>query len=341
MSELIDVSSEEALAGIRPGATITPLPAGMFRRHAPDAVLALVGADRRLRARASCWWTATPSMPGRRVGLIGHYAAEDDESGAAVLGEALERLRSRSCGCAVGPMDGNTWRSYRFVVEPGTEPPFFLEPFNPPAWPQQFIRAGFAVLATYTSALATDLAAFDPRIPAAESRLADAGIRIRSIRQDCADDDLRAIFRLSRSSFAGNFLYTPLEEDEFLEQNRQILPHVQPDLVLLAERGDELVGFLFAVPDLLAERRGAESAPAQRLPPTAIVKTVAVAPGAGHRGLGSVLVSLVHRRAHALGFRRAIHALMHEDNVSRNISARYAAVMRRYALFVRDLAGRP
>jgi hypothetical protein len=39
-----------------------------------------------------------------------------------------------------------------------------------------------------------------------------------------------------------------------------------------------------------------------------------------------------------MGFRRAIHALMHETNVSRRLSDRYARTMRRYALFSRPLA---
>ena len=337
MPELLAVTSESALARIRPGATIAAITPEQLRRHAPDAALALVGSGAALLARASCWWASTPSLPGRRVGLIGHYAAEDDDSAAAILDAALGRLREQGCDCAVGPMDGNTWRPYRFVVEPGTEPPFFLEPANPPEWPRQFARAGFSELATYSSAVAPDLTAVDPRLPAAEGRLADAGVTIRPLRLDRADEELAAVFRLSLSSFAGNFLYTPLTLDEFLEQNRRILPVVHPELVLLAERGGALAGFAFAVPDVLAVRRAEGGRKSATYAPAAIVKTVAVTPDSAHRGLGSVLVGRVHRRAHELGFSRAIHALMHDANVSTNISARYATVMRRYALFVADL----
>ena len=89
-------------------------------------------------------------------------------------------------------------------------------------------------------------------------------------------------------------------------------------------------GFAFGVPDVLQMRRGG---PAD----TVVVKTVAVRPACGVQGLGSVLVSRVHDAARRLGYRRAIHALMHESNVSRNISRRYAATMRKYALFGKRL----
>jgi len=131
-------------------------------------------------------------------------------------------------------------------------------------------------------------------------------------------------------SFAGNYLYTPIDEAEFIEQYRSVLPVVRPELVLLAERDSKLVGFLFALPDLLQLRRTGST-------DAIIIKTVAVAPGAATAGLGSVLVGQVQQQAQALGYRRAIHALMHERNVSQNISRRYARTIRRYALFSRAL----
>jgi hypothetical protein len=54
-------------------------------------------------------------------------------------------------------------------------------------------------------------------------------------------------------------------------------------------------------------------------------------------GLGGALMDLVQRSARDLGFRRAIHALIHETNVSRTISGRFARTFRRYALFSKQL----
>jgi L-amino acid N-acyltransferase YncA len=94
-----------------------------------------------------------------------------------------------------------------------------------------------------------------------------------------------------------------------------------------------LAAFMFALPDVLQARRG-------EAVDTVILKTIAVHPSVAGIGLGGVLMDLVQRSALQLGFRRAIHALMHETNASRKISGRYARTIRRYALFSRALGGR-
>lgn len=296
---------------------------------APDETLQLT-AGGRVVARCSCWWTDVPVLDGRRLGAIGQYEAVDAASGAAILAQACDLLASHGCEIAVGPMDGTTWRRYRFVVERGTEPPFFLEPDNPDDWPAHWAAAGFECLATYTSALNDDLAQTDPRTEARRERLADAGITIRAFDAARADMELRHMFALSLSAFSRNFLYTPISEAEFLSQQTSLLPYVTPELVLLAEQEERLVGFMFAVPDALEAQRG-------RGGTTVIMKTMAVDPAVGGIGLGGTLFDLAQRSAHRLGFRRAIHALIHETNTSGRISGRYARTIRRYALLSRKL----
>jgi predicted N-acetyltransferase YhbS len=302
----------------------------------PDLELTANDDAGAVRARCSCWWSTGHAAPssaaaGERIGIIGQYAAETQEAGTRVLMDACAQLAARGCTLAVGPMDGNTWRSYRLVIERGSEPPFFLEPDTPEAWVSHFTDAGFETLATYSSALARDLTQRDPRLDALASRLAARQIVIRPLDLTRADDDLRRIHALSIEAFKDNFLYTPIDEAEFMEQNRRLLPFVRPELVLLAEHQQELIAFLFALPDILQQKRG-------QAIDTIVIKTVAVRPGLGHAGLGSLLVAEVQQRAASLGYTRAVHALMHEQNVSRNISKRYAETIRRYALFAKRLA---
>lgn len=308
---------------------VEPLPEQERRLHAPDVHFLSI-EESALTGRCSCWWTQAPVLPGERVGLIGHFASSDRDSSGSLLAAARDRLRAAGCTLVVGPMDGNTWRRYRFITERGGEPSFFLEPDNADAWPADWRAAGFSTFATYTSALTEDLGREDPRLARARSRLADAGVAIRSLDMNSAEADLRRMFALSLGSFSRNFLYSTIDESEFLEQNRAVLPYVHPDLVLLAERNGELAGFVFAIPDLLQKRRG-------NAIDTIVIKTVAVAPGVGLAGLGSVLVGSAHAAARRLGFTRAIHALMHAQNVSQNISRRYARPIREYQLFAQRL----
>ena len=156
------------------------------------------------------------------------------------------------------------------------------------------------------------------------------GISIRPFDPARAEAELRRIFALSTVAFSHNFLYAPIKEAEFVAQNQALLSFVQPELILLAEQHGRLVGYIFAVPDVLETKRGANRA-------TVILKTVAVDPSVSGIGLGGVLMDHVQRAARRSGYRRAIHALMHETNASRAISSRYARTIRKYAVFSRQL----
>jgi GNAT superfamily N-acetyltransferase len=299
-------------------------------RQAPDAHWILLDRDHVAAARCSLWHSNVPALPGHRLGLIGHYAARDAEYGGRMLEHAGKELAATGRILAVGPMDGSTWRRYRFVTERGDAPPFFLEPDNPDDWPAHFTQAGFSALATYTSALTHDLHWEDPRLPRIQERLNAEGVTIRPIDPARYDADLEAIYTLSLISFENNFLYTPIARDEFLDLYRKVVPYVQPELVLMAEHAGRLAGFLFAVPDW-AQRQLGEPVD------TIILKTVAVLPGRAYAGLGSVLLARSQTDARALGYRRAIHALMHDSNHSRATSERFTHTIRRYTLFSRPL----
>jgi GNAT superfamily N-acetyltransferase len=230
-------------------------------------------------------------------------------------------------------MNGNTWRTYRFVVDRGAEPSFFLDLDHRPEWPELFRRAGFAPIAEYESTLVADLHTVDTRVSRAAERLTRAGVRIHPIDPARADAELRAIHQLSLTAFARAFLYTPIDEDEFLRAYRPLLPRVDPRLVRLAEHEGRLAGYVFALPDLHERARGEPIR-------TVIIKTLAIRPEREYAGLGAWLLADVQAAAVALGFTRAIHALMHVSNTSRALSDHWQSRrIRRYELFARHLLG--
>jgi len=329
--DVVELSSGESAATLVGDRGILAVPAADRQAHTPDVHLVAISRGS-LVGRCSCWWNRTPSLEGHRAGVIGHYAAAVGEAGPLLLSRACARLSAAGCTVAIGPMDGNTSRPYRFIVERGDEPIFFLEPDNPDEWPRQWCSAGFSPLATYTSAVNDHLTVEGTSTAAVIDRLAEAGISIRTFDAAHADAELRRIFALSLVSFQRNLLFTPPSEAEFLAQNAVLLPVVRPELILLAERDGELIGLMFALPDILRATRRARI-------DTIILKTVAVHPAFQGIGLGGVLMDLVQRSARRMGYVRAVHALIHETNVSRHISDRYARTVRRYALFSRTLTG--
>lgn len=281
-------------------------------------------------AAALLWWTHVPLIPGETLGVIGGFQATGAEAAARVLEEACTVLRAKGCTLAVGPMDGNTWRRYRWVTEMGNEPTFFLEPANPSDWPGWWRAAGFGSLAEYYSAASDDLETRDVRLGEAASRVGNAGIVLRSLNPAQFEAELDRIYDVSVVSFRENYLYTPLPRADFIAQYRAVQPLVRPELVRLAERHGKPVGYMFALPDQAQAQRGQPVT-------NVIMKTIAVLPEYGGLGLGGLMFAEVHAAAKALGFKRAIHALMHENNKSRKMSAHYAKIIRRYTLFSRRL----
>lgn len=310
---------------------LPPLNPEMIALHQADSHWLAPGMDGQPAARCSLWWRDVPAYPGHRLGLIGHYAAQTLHASEALLDAAERQLKAEGCTLALGPMDGSTWRSYRFVVERGDAPLFFLEPDHPDAWPSYFTGRGFSVLAEYFSVINPRLERPEPRLDAVQERLKKRGITLRDFRLDDFDNELQRIYEVSIASFAQNFLYTPIGQAEFIASYRALRAFCRPEMILLAEQGERPLGFVFAIPDLLQARRG-ESVD------TAIIKTLAVLPEQLGGGLGGLLFARCEERLRSLGYRRAIHALMYQDNASRNLSARADILpLRRYALLAKPL----
>lgn len=315
-------------------------PHRLVQEHA-DAHLLVYVAGQRV-ARCSLWWRAVPFLPRQRVGCIGHYAATDREAAAEMLAVACARLSETGCTFAVGPLDGSTFRAYRFVTtrafQGEAHPPFLLEPDHPEAWPDDFRAAGFTPWSEYVSALAPMLGP-DPKLGSLTATLAEQGIHLRSLDpaifdptsgSAAFDRELARIYPLVMTAFATNPLFTPISYDEFNAQYAPVRALLTPDLVVLAEREGELVGFLMALPDYAQAQRGEKI-------DTVVLKTLAVLPNLAGIGLGTLLAASVHTRAYELGYRWAIHALMHVENRSRRISAHTAQPFRGYTLFARPL----
>jgi predicted N-acetyltransferase YhbS len=307
-----------------------PLSPDSIARHQPDSQWMVLGESGQPEARCSLWWNDTPVYEAHRMGIIGHYGAGNGAAAAQLLEIACWELANHGYTMAVGPMDGNTWQRYRLLTERGSEPAFFLEPDNPDDWPGHWAEAGFAPLANYFSAANDHLDRIDPRALEITRRITEMGITLRTIDVDRFEEELRSIHALSLRSFAQNFLYTPLGEEDFVAQYRSVQPYVRPELVHIAEKAGRPVGYMFAIPDMLQARRDLTI-------DTVILKTMAVDPDFSGAGLGTLFFARCHQTARQLGYKRVIHALMHESNKSKKMSSQTARIFRRYTLYAKRL----
>ena len=257
-----------------------------------------------------------PDWDGRAFAL-GKIRFPSAETGAALLADAAARARAEGAAALIGPMDGNTWNSYRLVSESDGRPAFLMEPTSRPHDRAAFDAAGFAPIGQYFSADLPLTQTLDTPAPGT--------LTIQPWDGTDAEALFAQVHALSSTAFAGNAFYKPIALDAFLAQYMPIVPMLKEELILFARSpSGDLVGFLFGVPDYAQGPK----------PRSAILKTYAsLEPGAGRQ-----LSAAFHAAARAAGYENAIHALIHDDNRSAEQSAAYGAtIFRRYVLMGRRL----
>lgn len=260
-----------------------------------------------------------------KLGFIGHYAASSHRAGLELLELAEWELKRRGCNVVIGPVDGSTWRRYRLISDSCAERIFPMEPVNPSSWNKHFQHSGFKVIKTYGSSINRDLSAKDPDSKAIKTRLTRQGVKLRSLNTDNLLNDFDGIYKVTMEAMKNNFLFSPADKSAFMKEKMKLTALADPELVVIAQRKDKIVGYLFSYPDRSAEQ--------QRL----IMKTIARDSDENLKGLGRLLMQEVHTRANDKGFREAIHALYATGNAANEISTMYGESIRTYSLYGKAL----
>lgn len=296
----------------------------------------------RLVARRSSTLTDDSSQP---VGMIGFFEALNrPEPVAELLREAVGWLRDIGVGMIVGPLDGDTWHKYRFNIGPFDLPPFLMEPYNPPYYPELWEQCGFQPLEEYYSKRVPDMAEVVPSLERILARVIAGGYRLRPLRMDRFRDELMIFYRLSTEIFADNFLYEDISEDDFVGMYEPVKSMVDPQFVWFAQAPDhQYAGFLFATHDyhaavtamrgergLLAKLRFLQN----RGRSNAVnFKSLGVVSGHRRSGLGAALMCQGYKMGLEKGYRKANLCLIRDGNPSGRLDGGRGTVSRRYRLY--------
>ena len=275
------------------------------------------------------WLSQVADGETDRYGVIGHYSPGNALGSRMLLDTACSILRENGCRMVYGPVDGNTWKSYRLVTwSDGTEP-FLMEPQNPSEWPGFWMESGFTPWYEYISTAVTCSESTESRLIETKKKLQDMGVTWRPVDMSRFAEELKQVYSLSLEAFKNNVLYTAIDESTFLQQYLPFADKIDSRYVLIAFDGQGgCCGFVFAIPDLAQLQRGN----IDRL----IIKTLAVSTSCRGCGLGAVLANEVQQEACRNGLSTAIHALMYQDNVSTKIG-KNGRVIRRYTLYGKKL----
>ena len=270
--------------------------------------------------RASLCLYDNPSLEyqSKPVFLFGNLNFVMDQEICEALMAAAEKVAvEQQAGFLIGPMNGSVWQDYRLPIT-GDQPVFAGDLKAPIYYSELLTGCGFSPIERYHT--------YVSGIEKAEAVITfPTEIVVRPIEKEDVLRNDTGLYELCDLAFRNNPFYSPLNKDQFTSKYLELIEKANRALTLVAQEDNQPVAFIFAYEDLLAKG-------------TLVIKTVAKHPSHHYPGLMTNMVRLLMNTVEELGFNRAIHAFMHEENKSLVRSEDFGGtLLRSYALFAKNI----
>jgi len=281
-------------------------------------------------------WHNRPDYNGRKTSYIGNvniyekYRKDEEQ----LFNKVFEELKKEGIETIIGPLNGTTWNTYRYVTEKGSRKQFLLEPWNEDYSVSLFEKLDFKHLAGYISTVMEGMNSdgrknLNKKIEKLKKFDYYEDIRVESAENKDLLTVLNKVYDLTVEAFKNNFLYSELEREIFLKMYLSYEDKIVKKFFKMLYLRDELIGYVFGIPDYteLGYKGKID---------TIILKTIAVSPEYNGKGMGYILINSLIEEAEKEGYENVIYALMHESNVSKNIGLLLGNMLRRYTLFIKE-----
>ncbi|MBV6340512.1 hypothetical protein [Candidatus Magnetobacterium casense] len=262
------------------------------------------------------------------VGFFGFYESVDDTAVATRLLDVVqEELKGNGLRTMRGPMNFSTNEACGFLIDGFDTPPMLMTPHNPPYYK--------TLMELCRMLKAKDLYAYAKEVPPdgppqKVNRVADIaqkrGITVRSINMKDYKNELLRFKDIYNSSWADNWGFIPFDDAEFEFMSGKLKQIMVPDLVLIAQAGEEVIGLLGLFPDfnfVLRKMHG-------KLTPITLLKALyysrkitgvrlmlfGVKPQYRFKGVDALMTREIFRRAWEGGYKLSEFSWILEDNES-------------------------
>jgi hypothetical protein len=241
--------------------------------------------------------------------LFGYFNADNKNTANALIQELEKVTISNGASTLVGPINGSTWYNHR-LMDSFENNPFLGEEVTPLEYNDYLTSNNFKVLKSYQSNLASSSHFSDEFITQKEKELNDNDWKIRTIDKAILTNELLKIARFSNKAFSSNFLFSPIEELDFVKKYTPLMTSLNTEYVWLIENQEgETKALMLAYENLLNNNK------------ELIIKTTARNPICDIKGLGMYLCHKVTKQAKENGIDNIIHAyIANENNSSASIS---------------------
>lgn len=188
---------------------------------------------------------------GPGTGFFGHFDADDQAIGNALLDRAEQWLIEQGMTRMVGPVSLSVWEEPGLLIEGHDHPPTVMMGHHDAAY-QQWIEArgyaGVKDLLTYDLDITHGFPPLVQRIIAAGEK--NARIHVRRVNKRRFEAEAAIIMGILNDAWSDNWGFVPLTDAEVAEVGRKLKPLVFEDLIYIAEVEGEPVAFMITLPDL-------------------------------------------------------------------------------------------
>jgi ribosomal protein S18 acetylase RimI-like enzyme len=192
------------------------------------------------------------SLHQSNVGCFGLFDCIDNcEVAEALFRAAGEWVRAKGRDEIMGPIDYSTNYVCGLLIDGFQHPPTLLTAHNPPYYADLIERCGFTKAKDWYAWWFSESPASAKRLrEIASARAEKQGVRIRPFNPKDMVGEARRIRAVYNQAWEKNWGFVPFTEAEFEHMAKEMKPLLIPPATLIAEIGNEPVGFVIGVPDI-------------------------------------------------------------------------------------------
>ena len=266
------------------------------------------------------------------AGFFGFFECVDDPAVAeALLSRARQWCFDRGATFLRGPVNPSQNYECGMLVDGFDASPMVMMPYNPPYYPALLEKAGLQkVKDLYAYISHADRIDMKKIGRVADKVLATNGVKVRPINMKDFQGDVERVWDVYGKAWERNWGFVPMSREEFFAMSKEMKQILKPDLVLIGEVGDRVVGFALALPDVNVALRPANG----RLLPTGLLKilyyqrliksvrvlALGVVEEFRPSGLAAAFYATLVRNARKLGYGDCEMSWILEDNTLMNRS---------------------
>ncbi len=260
------------------------------------------------------------------TGFFGFFESINDPKVAnALLSRVSLELKKNNINIMRGPMNFSTNEECGFLLEGYDSSPMLMMPYNPPYYHALIENHGMQKskdLFAYILDTPDELPEKIHRVAGIASRY---GITVRQIDKKNFEHDMKIFKEVYNSAWAKNWGFIPLTDEERVFLGNNLKPVVVPDMTIIAEKGNEPIGFLGLLPDynfVLKHVKG-------RLNPLTIIKALyyskkikdlrmlllGTKPEYRNKGVDAMLFREAFKGVKRGGYKRVDFSWILEDNI--------------------------